>query len=133
MNRYLAKFLAGLTKLYDHYRGERTFNLLEVNSSPHEVYRMITSNGGEVVLYCTETVYEIVFTNWWVRDRRFHNYCVYGHCDSRIPQEFSDRIRTGFNIGRLLPRFASRREQKKAAIHAYISLIVSELGENKKP
>ena len=129
MYRHLCQFLGVATKVYDHFRGERTLRIVAVNSSPHESYRVDTTNGGTVVIYCTETVYEVCFTAWWVRNRRFYSYMVYGVCDAKIPKEFADRIQSGFNIGRLLPRFAFRADQKKAAIHAYMSLIVNELGQ----
>lgn len=127
MLRIPKRLMARLIRIYDDFRGERNMRVLEVNASPHEVYRFTTVLGGEIVLYCTETVYEVQYRNWWARNHRHHIFNVYGVCGPQIPQELASRIGDGYRISRLLPRWAARADQKKAAIHMYISLIVNEL------
>ena len=120
-------FLTSLTHLFDLLRGARQLRIVAVHDSPEEAYRLETSHGGRITLYCTETIYEIVFDCWWVKTQRHVSYQVYGHCDTTVPEPFCSRIQAGLHIGQLLPATASRQHQKQAAIHAHVSLIIAEL------
>jgi len=116
-----------LTLIYNQMVGERNMRLISVDNNSEEVYRLETNNGGLVVLYCSEVIYELSFTRWWQRDQRHYAYKVHGLCNPLVPEDLSDRLALGLTLGRLLPAFAPRHFQKKAAIHAYVSLVLSEL------
>lgn len=133
MGSFFATILSGVLTFWDAGRGERQTRLVQINDSFDEVYRMVTTNGGHITLYCTEKVYKTTFKRWWIPSTQHITYTVFGHCDDRIPGEFSQRITDGLTIGRLLPPGASRSAQKQAAIHAYVSLIASELGMKDQP
>ena len=127
MSRFLSLLLVGVTKFYTDFRGEGQLRIVEVNANPLDAYRFVTATGGDIVLSCTETVYEMSYARWWARDRRYVSYSVSGQCDESIPVVFAGHITRGFHIGPLLPSTAARHAQKKAAIHSFISLIKHEL------
>lgn len=107
-------------------KGERRLKIINVNSDPNEAYHVSTNNGGLVTIHCTETIYEIVYSSWWVKNKKHYSYTVYAVCNEMIPQEFGKLISKGFHIGRLLPHWANPIDQKKAAIHAFMSMIAEE-------
>ena len=131
MVQYLRSLAAVLTRYFDHLRGERTTKIVYQASTPHEAYKAIMDDGAYVDLYCVETVYQIRFSKWWVPTETHRVYRVYGVCDPRIPEDFANYVSRGFYIGPLLPPTAARADQKKAAIHAMISLLLDELKRSK--
>lgn len=123
---WLRPYLETLTEFCDHLRGPRTTRLEGFNNHPKEAYHIVTDNGN-LTLYCTEYLYSVRFERWWVPNQLHHVYRVYGVCDPSLPKDFAETVTRGFHIGRLLPRTASRAAQKKAAIQAYINMVLGEL------
>lgn len=125
MRKVVGRIVGGLERL----KGKKNLRVLEVNTHPNEVYHFHTSNNGRISIHCVETLYEITYQAWWARRKPILTYKVYGICDERIPSELKERLDHGLQIGSILPPFALRKDQKKAAIHAYVSLIVNEFKE----
>lgn len=126
MNNKLKTQAGLLFKGLNNLKGKRRLRVIGVNANPEEMYHFHVDNGGRITIYCTETIYEVVYDAWWARNEKHYSYKVYGVCDSLIPEEFANRISQGFHIGRLLAKWARPSDQKKAAIHAYVSMIVDE-------
>jgi hypothetical protein len=130
MTSTLKELLERITRYLDHLRGARTSKVIAVNSHPDETYHAL-ADGKKISFYCTETIYEIRFKKWWVPTERHYTYKVYGICDPAISPEFVESVGKDFYIGRLLPWTASRSDQKKAAIHAYVNLIAGKLNQQR--
>lgn len=123
MRKMVGRIVGGIEKL----KGKKSLAIREVNTNPNEVYHFHTTNNGRISIHCVETLYEITYEAWWARRKRILTYKVYGICDERIPNELKERLDHGLQIGSILPSVALRKDQKKAAIHAYVSLIVAEM------
>lgn len=119
----IGRVVVGIEKL----KGKKKLRILSVHSHPNEVYHFHTSNGGQITLHCVEKVYVLSYEAWWAAQKVLVDYYVYGTCDSKIPMYLAERLNKGINLGPILPSFASRKDQKKAVIHAYASLVVDEL------
>jgi hypothetical protein len=123
---HLKKLLERITRFCDHVRGARTTTIVAINNHPDEMYHAY-SGDQKISIYCVETIYEIRFEKWWVSTEHHYVYRVYGVCDVDIPSAFAEAIGKAFYIGMLLPKTASRADQKKAAIHAYVNMIAAEI------
>jgi hypothetical protein len=113
-------------------KGSRRLRILNIDSNENDAYHLHTDNGGVISIYCTETVYEIVFDNWWVSNKKHYSYRVYAICDDKIPTAFAKRLSTGLHIGRMLHKSIQPSLQKKAAIHAFMSMLVHDLATENK-
>lgn len=126
---FFDRLRALLALVYVYCLGASTMRMLSTNTDPSEVYRIHTSNGGWVRIYCRETIYEITYHAWWIPNAKHYSYEVFGSCDELIPADVAQRICQGVTFGQLLPKFVPRSLQKQTAIHAHVSLIVSQLGQ----
>lgn len=131
MVQYLRSLAAILARYFDHLRGERNTVIVYQAGTPHEAYHAVIEDGSSVDLFCIETIYEIRFKKWWVPTQTRRVYRVYGVCGPSIPENFANFVSRGLYIGPLLPSFSARSDQKKAAIHAMISLLLEELKRSK--
>lgn len=122
---------ASLARSWNLLKGRRYLRIVRVNDDKEEVYRFILRNGGQIRLYCTETIYEMVFDSVWVKNDKHRAYFVHGVCDEEVPLELADRLKKGFYVGQLLPNALPSVEQKKAAIQAFIALIAEQLKSQK--
>ena len=127
MNSVFKMVLASIARINNLLKGRRYLKIININDDPHEVYHFILHNGGKVSLYCTETVYEMVFDSAWVKNVKHRAYSVKGVCDECVPQELAARLTQGFYIGQLLPSYASSVDQKKAASQAFIAMIADQI------
>lgn len=110
--------------------GEKSVEIVQVDDDQKDAYHLHTT-GGSVSLYCSERIYVIRHTAWWVPNRRYINYKVYGTCEGDIPQKLRELIRLGFSIGPMLPAFMSQEDQKKTVLHAYATMLVTRLEQGK--
>jgi hypothetical protein len=131
MTLFLDRLRTFMALLYTTWLGTSTMHVVSINNDPTEVYRIQTVQGEWVRFYCRETIYKIAYHAWWVPNARLYTYEVYGSCEAPIPEDVAKRICQSVTLGRLLPRFAPRRLQKQAAIHAHVSLIASQLGQGR--
>lgn len=109
------------------FMGEKSVEILQIDDDQLDGYHLHANNGGMISLYCSERIYLIKHTAWWVPNRRYVNYKVYGRCEGDIPQKLRELIRLGFSIGPMLPMFMPREEQKKTVLHAYATMLVAKL------
>ncbi len=116
-----------LLALWIRLKGERTVSVVTPLQNPLEGYKVITSGGAEIEIFCREKVYRVHHRAPWYPNRRITLYHVYCNYSANTPQGLGARLREEFTITPLLPWGSSRVEQKKAAIDCYVSLILHHI------
>lgn len=124
-------FLCKLVMLYVKIMGEKSVEILNIDDDQKDAYHLHANNGGVIHLYCSESIYLIKHSTWWVPNQEYVNYKVYGNCEGDIAPKLKELIQAGFSIGPMLPSIMPRRDQKKAVLHAYATLLVHRLETNK--
>ena len=119
--------LGFIQAIYVSSKGVRTVRLLRTNDSVRESYQLETAGGGTILLLCTECVYEMSYSAWWAPAQIHTSYTVIGTCSAEIPDRLTKLITRGFSIGKLLPATARTAAQKKVAMHAFASLLLTEI------
>lgn len=124
---FIKPVLAYMAKLIDHIKGKRSTKLLYRSNVYKESYKAILNDNSVIDLYCIESVYVTKYDHWWVSDKKHTIYRVYGVCTPGVPDKLAEILTKGLHIGPMLGKFSSRAENKKAAIHALISILLHEL------
>lgn len=118
-----------LIKTFDRLKGPRNMRLITVNNNPHESYVIQLTGGASMTIHCAEKLYKVTYSKWWATAKYHHVYEVYGACTGDVPPVLALSLHDGFRIGRLLPRFATSSDQKKEAIHAFMSMIAADMSQ----
>jgi ADP-ribose pyrophosphatase YjhB (NUDIX family) len=125
MNLILEIIRALLDKI-NNKLGKRALVRFSENRDINEAYNFKFSDGMDLRIRCDELVYFLQFESRWVPDQRVVVYKVYAESESKNLDPVHERLKRGIHLSPLLPFYASRVQQKKAAIHAFTSLTLKE-------
>lgn len=111
--------------------GEKSVEIINIDDDQKDAYHLHSNTGGEIHLYCSESIYLIKHTAWWVPNQKYVNYKVYGTCVGDISPKLKELIQAGFSIGPMLPAIMPSTDQKRTVLHAYATLLVHRLENNR--
>lgn len=117
--------LGAILRRIERIKGDRILSVIRVHQDPNDGYKAVLNDGNLIQIFCNEITYKVTYSKWWVRDNDISIYHVYCMCSQGTPQALKDKLSTGFTITQLLHSLSYREDQKKAAISAYVDVILS--------
>lgn len=132
MKKYLILFLRKLLTWVESAKGKRVLEQAVFSQNPYDGYKIIMSDDSVVSIYCVETKYVLTYTAWWSRKKQIHMYSVYSVCSSTTPVQLKIHFSKELKIGNLLHPLATSTECKKAAVEAYVDMLLADAAENRK-
>ena len=113
-----------LLDAWETAKGERTFRQMHCMQDVEDGYRLVVSNGCQVTVYCSESCYHLRYSAWWALPRHWHFFRVFSVCGKGTPESVQARFKRELHVSCLLHAWASSEERKKAAIDAYVDLLL---------
>ena len=123
---YLFTPLIWLSNAFEAAKGQRTLKKLHTVQHPGDGYRVVFSDGSIIAIFCSEIIYLVSYAAWWAHSRRLYIYTVYSTCTNDTPPDLKARFSKEFSIGNVLNYFSSQSARKKAAIDAYVDILIEE-------
>lgn len=121
---YYLSPLAWLFNAYEMAKGPRTLQQLYTPQPHSDGYKVVFSDGSIISIFCHEVVYYVNYAAWWASGKRIYIYWVYCTFSHDVPKDLKERFSKEFRITNVLHLFATRAERKKAAIDAYVDLMI---------
>lgn len=123
---YLFTPLTWLSSALEAAKGQRTLKKLSTVQHPSDGYRVVFSDGSIIAIFCSEIIYLVSYAAWWARSHRLYIYTVYSTCTSDTPPDLKARFSKEFSITNVLSYFSTQAARKKAAIDAYVDILIEE-------
>lgn len=121
----LRSMAGSLLEFVEARKGVRTVSIVNPHQDPLESYRVVTSAGSHIEIFCREITVRVAYSAWWAATKSITMYHVYCTCSAETPQRLRDLLNEDFTLARLLHPWASRVAQKKAVIDCYVDLLHS--------
>ncbi len=122
------KFKRLISYLYDiveNYKGDRKLVPIELINNPEHRYDFRLSDGTTITIFCEEERYKLSYNKWWIKSKTISVYRVYSLPSNSVLPEIKDKFHEReLIITNLWHSFASIEKQKKAAINAYIDIVI---------
>ena len=106
--------------------GRRSLVLVSKNKDINEAYDFRFLDESCLKIRCHEYIYLSKHEAWWMPNKTIRIYRVFAEFENATTNAFEKRLEEGIYLSALLPFFASRVQQKKAAIQAFTSLALHE-------
>ena len=123
----LRSLARSLRARWEAFKGPPMLRVVNVHQDPRDGYLVKTNTGQFIEIFCRELVHEMTYSRWWIPIRRVRMYQVYSHCSSDMSEALRAKLDEDFTVESPLRSYATRAEQKKAAIDCYIDLVLSHL------
>ena len=123
---YIFTPLMWLSSALEASKGKRTLKKLTTYQHPNDGYRIVFSDGSIIAIFCTEIIYLVTYAAWWARSQRLYIYSVYSTCTADTPPYLKARFSKEFSITNVLHYFSTQAARKKAAIDAYVDILIEE-------
>lgn len=123
---YLQVLIAEFLEHFEKLKGTRSFKVINVHQKLHESYKVITSSGCMIEIFCKEVTYQATYSEWWAMNKNITMYHAYCAVSNDADQVLKDKLSEDFIIAQLLHPFSHKASQKKAVIDSYIDLVLSK-------
>jgi hypothetical protein len=117
-----------LRKMED-IKGDRTLSIIRTQRDQDDGYKLVLSDGNNIQIYCRETTYLVSYSKWFIANKQFSVYEVFCVCSENVPQDLKNKLSSTFIVSELLPFLSYKKDQKKAAISAYVDIIISKYNQ----
>jgi len=127
MFNYLKYQIKKLMNILEDFKGTKVVRYNCTYKTEDSNYRIVTNNDFEVVIYCAENVYTCEYSNPLFRPKELSVYHIYSVCSEHTPIFLKVKLTNELKIPSLTSFGTSREYKKKAAIQAYVDLVIHEL------
>lgn len=112
---------------YENLKGQRTLHHVHTYRDASAFYEIQTNAEFTITIHCVEHVYECRYANAFFKPRQFSIFHVYSVCGAGTPPPLQLRLETELRISSIVSLYASREYKKKAAIQAYVDLVIRQM------
>jgi hypothetical protein len=117
--------ISNLCDVYESSKGIRILQPIEIINDPNHKYSFHLSDDTILNIHCEEERYKLSYDKWWARDKIISVYRVYAVSGNGVHPEISDKFKNKeLIISNLWHSYANIENQKKAAINAFIDIIL---------
>lgn len=120
-------YISLVLRWLERAKGQRTVTAQHLNQPHTECYVAQISDASTITLFCREVRYRIEYTAWWAWGRNVSVYQVYCTTSASATEQVRHHFGKELKIGELLHQHSFAVDQKKAAINAYLDLLLTGL------
>ena len=122
-----------LKKLFDYLeelKGTRTLKYVTTYRHDDANYKIVTNNDFIITIYCIEHIYRCEYSSPLIKDKDLSVFHIYSICSEDTPDLLKQKLKNELKISPIASYWATREYHKKAAIQAYIDLVINDLHQN---
>lgn len=112
----------------EQIRGPRVLREITERRAQIESLTGLSTAGFVTVIYCQERKYLCTYTRWWVYSRIVTTYTVFSKVEGPAPAELVKACALERTFPALVNPFTGSFDKKRAAIEAYLDLVLVEAG-----
>jgi hypothetical protein len=117
-----------LGNVIEQIRGPRVLREITERRAQIESLTGLSTAGFVTVIYCQERTYLCTYTRWWVYSRIITTYTVFSKVEGPAPAELVKACALERTFPALVNPFTGSFDKKRAAIEAYLDLVLVEAG-----